>query len=98
MMEWNELTVFEKSLLLGTLLGDGAIRRTNAKVTPKNGLQYREHFSVKQMEYREWKLKSAPRIFEGIKVKKTGTSAELYSRKDTLFTWLREQCYDDHKK
>ncbi len=98
MMEWDELTVFEKSLLLGTLLGDGTITRTNSKVAPKNGLQYREHFSVKQMEYREWKLKSAPRVFEGIKVRKTGTSAELYSRKDQLFTWLRDQCYDDRKK
>ncbi len=98
LMEWDELTVFEKSLLLGTLLGDGTITRSKAKVTPKNGLQYREHFSVKQMEYREWKLRSAPRIFKGIKIRKTGTSAELYSEKDDLFTWLRAQCYDGRKK
>lgn len=97
-MKWEELTVFEKSLLLGTLLGDGTITRTKAKMAPKNGLQYREHFSVKQMEYREWKLKTAPRIFEGIRVRKTGTSAELFSGKDELFTWLREQCYDNRKK
>jgi len=97
-MEWDDLTVFEKSLLLGTLLGDGTIARTKAKLIPKKGLQYREHFSVKQMEYREWKLNAAPRIFKGIKIRKTGTSAELYSEKDELFSWLWEQCYIDRKK
>ncbi|WP_161568888.1 hypothetical protein [Exiguobacterium sp. SL-9] len=51
-MEWDELTAFEKSLLLGILLGDGTITRTNTKSAPKNGLQYREHFSVKQKEDR----------------------------------------------
>lgn len=97
-MKWDDLTVFEKSLLLGTLLGDGTIARTKAKLIPKKGLQYREHFSVKQMEYREWKLNVAPRIFKGIKIRKTGTSAELYSEKDELFSWLWEQCYIDRKK
>lgn len=48
-MEWDELTVFEKILLLGTLLGNGTIMRKNSKAAPKNGLQYREHFSVKQI-------------------------------------------------
>ncbi|MCC5893264.1 hypothetical protein [Exiguobacterium sp.] len=61
-------------------------------------LQYREHFSVKQMEYREWKLSIALRIFEGIKVCSTGTSAELFLRKDELFTWLWAQCYENRKK
>ena len=97
-MKWEELTVFEKSLLLGTLLGDGTIARTKSKSIPKKGLQYREHFSVKQMQYREWKLIAAPRIFSGIQIRKSGTSAELYSEKDELFTWLREQCYVDRKK
>lgn len=97
-VKWEELTVFEKSLLLGTLLGDGTIARTKSKSIPKKGLQYREHFSVKQMEYREWKLKVAPRIFSGIRIRKTGTSAELYSEKDELFAWLWEQCYGDRKK
>lgn len=97
-MKWEELTVFEKSLLLGTLLGDGTIARTKAKQIPKKGLQYREHFSVKQMAYREWKLNIAPRIFSGIKIRSTGTSAELYSEKDELFTWLWEHCYIDRKK
>lgn len=97
-MLWEELTVFEKSLLLGSVLGDGTIARTRSKSIPKQGLQYREHFSVQQMEYREWKLSIAPRIFEGIKVRSTGTSAELFSRKDELFTWLWTQCYENRKK
>lgn len=97
-MLWEELTVFEKSLLLGTLLGDGTIARTKSKTVPRKGLQYLEHFSVKQMEYREWKLSIAPRIFEGIKIRSTGTSAELFSRRDELFTWLWTQCYENREK
>ena len=97
-MKWDDLTSFEKSLLLGTLLGDGTIARTRSKNLPKNGLQYREHFSVKQMAYREWKLQAVPRIFSGIRTRKTGTSAELYSERDELFSWLWEQCYIDRKK
>lgn len=89
-MKWEELTVFEKSLLLGTLVGDRTIARTKAKQISKRVLQYREHFSVKQMEYRARKLNIAPRIFSGIKIRSTGTSAELYSEKDELFTWLWE--------
>lgn len=97
-MKWEELTVFEKSLLLGTVLGNGTIARTKSKQIPKKDLKYREHFSVKQMEYREWKLNVAPRIFSAIKIRSTGTSAELYSDKDELFSWLWEQCYVDRKK
>lgn len=96
-MRWEELTTYEKSLLLGTLLGDGHIG-THKKKYPNSNLHYGEHFSIKQLEYREWKLKQAPKIFSSIVKNNNGTSASLKSRFDELFTWLREQLYIGGKK
>lgn len=96
-MKWAELTTFEKSLLMGTLLGDGHIG-TPKKKYPNANLRYGEHFSIKQLEYREWKLNSAPRIFSSIIKNNNGTSASLTSRFDELFTWLRAELYIGGKK
>lgn len=97
MVRWEELTTYEKSLLLGTLLGDGHISMHKKKY-PNANLRYGEHFSLKQLEYREWKLKQAPRIFSSIVKNNNGTSASLTSRYDELFTWLRNQLYIAGKK
>ena len=96
-MKWDELTTYEKSLLLGTLLGDGHIS-IHKKKYPNANLRYGEHFSIKQLEYREWKLKQAPRIFSSIIKNNNGTSASLISKYDELFTWLRDHLYIAGKK
>ncbi|WP_214756336.1 endonuclease [Exiguobacterium sp. s157] len=96
-MQWEYLTTYEKSLLMGTLLGDGHIS-IHKKKYPNANFRYGEHFSMKQLEYREWKLKQAPRIFSNIVKNHNGTSASLTSRYDELFTWLRDQLYIAGKK
>ncbi|MDV3426223.1 MAG: endonuclease, partial [Bacillota bacterium] len=46
------LTQLEQNIIVGSILGDG-----NLTYAPRSrNAYYREHFSIKQKEYREWKM------------------------------------------
>lgn len=48
------LTQMEQNIIVGSILGDGSLT-----FSPRSrNAYYREHFSVKQKEYREWKMNS----------------------------------------
>jgi hypothetical protein len=83
------LTETERNILVGSILGDGCL-----SFAPRSrNAYYREHFSVKQKEYREWKLKqinSIPLRFE--------SQQNLKSPSHPVFTELYHRFYRNNQK
>lgn len=54
-MLFEELSEVQKNILIASIVGDGEITKRYSKSRRKNN-SYREHFSLKPLEYRKWKL------------------------------------------
>jgi hypothetical protein len=58
-MNLVDLSEIQRNVLLGSILGDGEITKIYKNSRRKNN-SYREHFSLKQLEYRVWKRNFMP--------------------------------------
>lgn len=93
---WYELnlpdfspTIFQEQIIFGSMLGDGYISKGADRSV---NYHYQEHFSEKQMEYRQWKLKY---------LKELGFSINgnyLRSKSHPFFTHLHTRLYDGNQK
>ena len=82
-MEFDQLSMIEKNVLVASILGDGEITKCYKGSRRKNN-SYREHFSKKQLQYRVWKKSMLPNIFyfnnkmDTLKFKSLGLFTELF--------------------
>lgn len=81
-MELDRLETRQQNVLLAMILGDGEITKLYSKSRRKNN-SYREHFSLQQLAYREWKCSLIPNLLY-ITIK----SQTLRSASSKLFTEL----------
>ncbi|MFQ5786843.1 MAG: hypothetical protein ACE5H1_02590 [Thermodesulfobacteriota bacterium] len=97
-----KLTRNQKSIIVGTILGDGFLQKTGAK----NARLRLEH-SNKQKDYLVWKMQSLPRLFQGKpvhlsrvhpKTKRTYHYVRAQSNTSPEIGKLREVFYQDGKK
>ncbi|RXZ01853.1 DNA endonuclease [Fictibacillus sp. S7] len=77
-----------RSLLIGSILGDGEITIRYKNSRRKNH-SYREHYGKNQKEYRLWKQQLAPQLLY-----MTPKSQTLRSKSSVLFTELYPHFYD----
>ncbi|WP_226529287.1 DNA endonuclease [Metabacillus niabensis] len=83
------MCVDKRSILIASIIGDGEITKIYPRSRRINN-SYREHFSVKQLEYRIWKTKQLPEYFY-----LTKKSMCLRSKSIQLFTTLFPFFYGD---
>jgi hypothetical protein len=88
-MLFEELSEVQKNVLIGSIIGDGEITKRYSKSRRKNN-SYREHFSIKQLEYREWKV----RILSDLLYLRSDNT-NLVSKSIPLFTNLYNLFYND---
>lgn len=80
------LTQLESNIIVGSILGDG-----NLTFSPRGrNAYYREHFSIKQKEYREWKISSIKSLKFRIE-----NECHLKSPSHPVFTEFYEKFYID---
>jgi len=84
------LSETEENIIIGSLLGDGSI---DPGPTRSINSHYTEHFSPKQLSYRQWKQQKLHRL--GFKIYR---DRYLNSQSHPIFTKLRELFYRDKRK
>ncbi|MED2970963.1 DNA endonuclease [Fictibacillus sp. B-59209] len=92
MNQFLKLDMYTRSLIVGSILGDGEITKIYKNSRRKNH-SYREHFGVAQLKYREWKQHAVPQLFY-ITIK----THTLRSRSLQLFTELYPYFYNNAGK
>ncbi|SDO36737.1 hypothetical protein [Alkalicoccus daliensis] len=84
----EELNEVQQNVLIASILGDGEITKIY-KGSRRKQNSYREHFSIAQLEYRQWKQKILdPLIYF------TAKNNVLLSKSNPLFTALFHDFYD----
>lgn len=85
------LTKLEYNVLLASIMGDGTLAKITAKSRRVNS-NYREHFGVAQLQYRQWKVQKLNGLLYFNKNK-----SELLSKSLPLFTELEQLFYDEKR-
>lgn len=89
---FNGLDEIQVNILLASILGDGELTKLYKNSRRKNS-SYREHYSEKQKEYREWKVGKLCGLLYI-----TPKSQSLRSASSPLFTNLYDLFYPNGKK
>ena len=84
-----KLSLLEKNIIVGSILGDGSL---SFSIRSRNAY-YREHFSIKQKEYRQWKMYNIHSL--KFRIEK---DTHLKSPSHPIFTELYEQFYINGRK
>lgn len=88
-MELFKLSAIQQNVLIASIIGDGEITKLYEGSRRKNN-SYREHYGIKQIEYREWKQSLLPNLLYI-----TPKSQTLRSHSLPLFTQLYPHFYDN---
>lgn len=89
-MDWEGLSEEQVAILVASILGDGEITKCYAYDRRINN-SYREHFSLGQLSYREWKQRKLPDLLYL-------RGNNLVSRSIPLMTRLFPFFYPNNKK
>lgn len=89
-MDWQGLSEEQIAILVGSILGDGEITKCYVYERRINN-SYREHFSLGQLSYRQWKQQKLPDLLYL-------RGNNLVSRSLPLMTNLFPIFYPDNKK
>lgn len=84
-----ELSSSEKNIIIGSILGDGSLSFSQRS----RNAYYREHFSIKQKEYRQWKMNNIHSL--NFRIEK---DTHLKSPSHPIFTDLYKQFYINGRK
>ncbi|WP_245863998.1 hypothetical protein [Fredinandcohnia onubensis] len=87
-MNFYNLTAIQQNVLIGSIIGDGEIVKLYKGTRSKNN-SYREHFGIKQLDYRKWKMSFVPDLLYI-----TSKSNTLRSKSLPLFTELYPHFYN----
>jgi len=87
-MDFYNLTDIQQNVLIGSIIGDGEITKLYKGSRSKNN-SYREHFGIKQIDYRKWKMSYIPDLLYI-----TPKSNTLRSKSLPLFTELYPHFYN----
>lgn len=89
MEEFSKLSTVQQNILIASIIADGEITKLYAHSRRKNN-SYREHYGIRQEEYRKWKRAFFPNLFYI-----TPKSHTLRSRSHLLFTQLYPHFYNE---
>jgi len=94
-----QLNKLQKSVLIGSLLGDGCIEKDNRRNGKNKGLgcNFREEHSERQKDYLEWKARILSEQVKKVE-RDFGTVYQLRTKKDETYKQLRNEWYPNGKK
>lgn len=94
----GSLTQYQKSIIIGSILGDGYIR----KIRGRSEAFLEINHSVLQQDYVDWKYKALANITKSAPKKRLGNEGRIayrfFTKQHTYLSYLLEKYYQDHIK